>query len=92
MTWLTRAVLASASLHERWFRTLSLPHLHRDELRTRLRDRAHVLWRWGVVDPLTQRIPVLHLVRGPTPPRMLWSISCVSASRSAICLSSRATA
>jgi IS1 family transposase len=32
-----------------------------DELRTRLRDRAHVLWLWVVLDPLTKLIPVLHL-------------------------------
>jgi IS1 family transposase len=32
-----------------------------DELRTRRRDRAHVLWLWVVLDPLTKLIPVLHL-------------------------------
>jgi IS1 family transposase len=60
-TWLTRAGEHSATLHERWFRTLTLPHLQLDELRTRLRDRAHVVWLWVVVDPLTKLIPVLHL-------------------------------
>lgn len=60
-TWLTRAAEHSAMLHERWFRHLHLPHLQLDELRTRLRCRAHVLWLWVAVDPLTKLIPVLHL-------------------------------
>ena len=60
-TWLTRAGDHSAALHDRWFQHLSLPHLQLDELRTRLRDRAHVLWLWVVFDPLTKLIPVLHL-------------------------------
>ena len=46
-TWLTRAGEHSATLHDRWFRHLHLPHLQLDELRTRLRNRVHVLWLWG---------------------------------------------
>ncbi len=60
-TWLTRAGEHSAMLHDRWFQHLTLPHLQLDELRTRLRSRAHVLWLWVAVDPLTKLIPVLHL-------------------------------
>jgi transposase-like protein len=60
-TWLTRAGEHSATLHDRWFRDLHLPHVQLDELRTRLRSRAHTLWRWVVVDPLSKLIPVLHL-------------------------------
>src|SRR5918998_253886 len=60
-TWLTRAGEHSTTLHDRWFRNLTLPHLHLDELRTRLRDRARVLWLWVALDPLTKLIPVLHL-------------------------------
>ncbi len=60
-TWLTRAGEHSATLHDRWFQHLSLPHLQLDELRTRLRNRAHGLWLWVVMDPLTKLIPVLHL-------------------------------
>jgi IS1 family transposase len=59
--WLTRAGAHSTTLHDRVFRNLHLPHLQLDELRTRLRNRAHVLWLWAVVDPLTKIIPVLHL-------------------------------
>ncbi len=59
--WLTRAGEHSASLHHRGFQKLQLPHLQLDELRTRLRDRTHVLWLWVVVDPLSKLIPVLHL-------------------------------
>ena len=60
-TWLTRAGAHSATLHNRWFRHLHLPHLQLDELRTRLRSRAQVLWLWVALDPLTKLIPVLHL-------------------------------
>ncbi len=60
-TWLTRAGEHSATLHDRWLRHLHLPHLQLDELRTRLRSRAHILWLWVVLDPLTKLIPVLQL-------------------------------
>ncbi|HSH79766.1 MAG TPA: hypothetical protein VLA19_14675 [Herpetosiphonaceae bacterium] len=60
-TWLTRAGEHSATLHDRWFQRLHLPHLQLDELRTRLRQRARVLWLWVVIDPLTKLVPVLHL-------------------------------
>jgi IS1 family transposase len=60
-TWLTRAGEQSTALHQRWFRNLHLPHVQLDELRTRLRNRAKVLWLWVAVDPITKLIPVLHL-------------------------------
>jgi IS1 family transposase len=60
-TWLTRAGEHSASLHDRWFRQLQLPHLQLDELRTRLRSRVQVLWLWLALDPQTKLIPVLRL-------------------------------
>jgi IS1 family transposase len=59
--WLTRAGMHSATLHDRFFHNLTLPHLQLDELRTRLRSRVHVLWLWVVIDPLTKIIPVLQL-------------------------------
>jgi transposase-like protein/IS1 family transposase len=59
--WLTRAGEHSAVLHERWFHQLRLPHVQLDEIRTRLRSRAHTLWLWLAIDPLTKIIPVLHL-------------------------------
>ena len=59
--WLTRAGEHSATLHDRWFRQLHLPHLQLDELRTHLRNRADVLWLWVALDPLTKLIPVVHL-------------------------------
>jgi IS1 family transposase len=52
-TWVTRAGDHSMTLHR--------PHLQLDELRTRLRCRAHVLWLWLVVDPITKIIPTLHV-------------------------------
>ena len=60
-TWLTRAGKHSAALHNHWFQNLALPHIQLDELRTQLRRRAHVLWLWVALDPLTKIIPVLHL-------------------------------
>ena len=60
-TWLIRAGEHSAPLHDRWFHRLHLPHLQLDELRTRLRSRAQVLWLWVAFDPLTKLIPAVHL-------------------------------
>ncbi len=60
-TWLARAGDHGARLHDHWFRRLHLPHVQLDELRTRLRRRAHTLWLWVTIDPLTKLIPVVHL-------------------------------
>ncbi len=60
-TWLTRAGLHAQTLHNRFFRTLHIPYLQLDELRTRLRSYNQVLWLWLTVDPLTKIIPALHL-------------------------------
>jgi hypothetical protein len=60
-TWLTRAGAHSATLHERVFQRLHLPHIQLDELRSRLRARTHAVWLWLALDPLTKIIPVLHL-------------------------------
>jgi hypothetical protein len=43
-SWLTRAGEHSATLHDRVFQHLHLPHLQLDELRTRLRSHTQVLW------------------------------------------------
>jgi IS1 family transposase/transposase-like protein len=60
-TWLTRAGEHAQILHERSFRTLWLPHLQLDELRTRLRSANQILWLWLAIDPLTKIVPVLEL-------------------------------
>ncbi len=60
-TWVTRAGQHSATLHDRIFHNLHLPHIQFDELRTRLRCRAHMLWLWVAVDPLSKLMVVLHL-------------------------------
>jgi hypothetical protein len=49
------------TLHEHCFRTLHLPHLQLDELRTRLRCTTQVLWLWLAIDPCTKILPVLSL-------------------------------
>ncbi len=59
--WLTRAGAHSATLHDRVFRNLHLPHVQLDEILTRLRSRASVLWLWLAIDPISKLIPVLHL-------------------------------
>jgi transposase-like protein/IS1 family transposase len=61
MTWLTRAGAHSATLHDHTFRDLQQPHVQLDEIRTRLRSRAHGLWLWLAIDPITKIVPVLHL-------------------------------
>jgi len=60
-TWLSRAGGHAELLHERCFRTLQLPHVQLDELRTRLRSCTQVLWLWLAIDPCTKILPVLHL-------------------------------
>jgi hypothetical protein len=60
-TWLTRAGEHAQTLHERTYRTLWLPHLQLDELRTRLRSANQILWLWLAIDPLTKILPVLEL-------------------------------
>jgi transposase-like protein/IS1 family transposase len=60
-TWLSRAGEHARTFHERSFRTLWLPHLQLDELRTRLRSSKHVLWLWLAIDPTTKILPVLQL-------------------------------
>jgi transposase-like protein len=59
--WVTRAGAHSMALHDCWFRNLQLPHVQLDEIRTRLRRRAHSLWLWLAIDPITKIIPALHL-------------------------------
>jgi IS1 family transposase/transposase-like protein len=60
-TWLSRTGEHAQTLHERSFRTLRLPHLQLDELRTRLRSYKQVLWLWVAIDPCTKLLPVLQV-------------------------------
>jgi IS1 family transposase len=59
--WLTRAGKHAELFHEHCFRTLHLPYLQLDEIRTRLRCSTHVLWLWLAIDPRTKILPVLAL-------------------------------
>jgi IS1 family transposase/transposase-like protein len=59
--WLIRAGQHAERLHQALFHDLHLPHVQLDEIRTRLRARARVLWLWVAFDPLSKVIPVLHL-------------------------------
>ena len=58
-SWLLRAGEHAQTLHERCFRTLHLPHLQLDELRTRLRSANKILWLWLAIDPRTKILLVL---------------------------------
>ncbi len=58
-TWLTRARLHAASLHERLFQGLKLLHVQLDELCTKTRQRADALWIWFAVDAQSKIIAVL---------------------------------
>jgi hypothetical protein len=60
-TWLTRAAHHSALLHNHFCSDLLLAHVQLDEIRTRLRQRAHVLWLTLAVDPISKLIPTLYL-------------------------------
>jgi IS1 family transposase/transposase-like protein len=60
-TWLSRAGEHAQTLHTHYFRTLHLPHLQLDEIRTRLRSSSQVLWLWLALDPGTKILPVLEL-------------------------------
>jgi hypothetical protein len=60
--WLNRARQQAERLHEVLLRDLCLPHLQLDEIRTRLRAHAQVLWLWVAFDPLTKLMPVVYLV------------------------------
>jgi IS1 family transposase len=59
--WLHRASQQAERLHAGLLRDLGLPHLQLDEIRTRLRARAQVLWLWVAIDPLTKLIPAWQL-------------------------------
>ncbi len=61
-TWAAHPGAHSATLHNRWFRNLHLAQLQLDDLRTRLRSRAHRLWLWVVLDPISKLIPLLQLM------------------------------
>src|SRR5579859_2538125 len=58
-TWLTRAGLQVAALHERLFQNLKLLHVQLDELCTKTRQAADTLWVWFAIDARTKIIPVL---------------------------------
>ncbi|HEX6553441.1 MAG TPA: hypothetical protein VF026_11820 [Ktedonobacteraceae bacterium] len=60
-TWLTRAGKHAELFHKHSFRSLHIPHLQLDEIRTRLRSSTQVLWLWLAIDPCTKLLPVLHL-------------------------------
>ncbi|HEU5098662.1 MAG TPA: hypothetical protein VFU22_06575 [Roseiflexaceae bacterium] len=87
-TWLMRAGAHSATLHDRLFGALHLSHVQLDELRMWLRCRAHALWLWLAIDPLTKIIAVLHL-GAHAGRRPHGDTSCKGGWREAACRSSR---
>jgi IS1 family transposase len=59
--WRDRAARHADHLHGHFLRDLYLPHPQLDEVRTRLRPRARVVWLWLALDPRTKLIPALAL-------------------------------
>jgi hypothetical protein len=55
-----RAGMHRATMHDHWLRQMHLPHVQLDEIRTRLRNRAHTLWLWLALEELTKLAPTLH--------------------------------
>ncbi len=56
---MTRAGLHATSLHQRLFQGLKLLHVQLDELCTKTRQEADMLWVWFAVDARTKIIAVL---------------------------------
>jgi hypothetical protein len=59
--WQTRAGRHADRLHDHLFRRLHLPHIHLDEICTRLFGRCDGLWVRVALDPLTKIVPATHL-------------------------------
>jgi IS1 family transposase len=60
-SWLRRAGLHSASLHQQRCSNLLLGHIQLDEICTRLRSRSPKLWLWLTIEPVSKLVPVLQL-------------------------------
>jgi IS1 family transposase len=59
--WRNRAAQQATCLHHQFLRDLQLSCVQLDEIRTRLRSRARVLWLWLALEPRTKLIPALAL-------------------------------
>jgi hypothetical protein len=59
-SWLTRAGLHAANLHEHFFQGLSFSHIQLDELWANVRQESQEVWVWAVMEVTTKLVPVIH--------------------------------
>ena len=60
-TWLTRAGLHAAKLHDHFFRRLKFQHLQLDELWANVRQKSREVWIWTTLEVTTKIVPVIRL-------------------------------
>ena len=60
-TWLTRAGLHAAKLHDHFFQRLTFRHIQLDELWANVRQKSHEVWVWTSMEVTTKIVPVIQL-------------------------------
>ena len=60
-TWLTRAGLHAAKVHEHFFQRLRLDHIQLDELWAQVRQESQEVWVWVAMEATTKIVPVIQL-------------------------------
>jgi hypothetical protein len=58
-SWLTRAGLHAAKLHEQVFRALQFQHIQLDELWAHIRQESQEVWVWVAIEATTKIVPVM---------------------------------
>ena len=60
-SWLTRAGLHAAKVHEHFFQRLRLDHIQLDELWAHVRQESQEVWVWVALEATTKIVPVIQL-------------------------------
>jgi hypothetical protein len=60
-TWLTRAGLHAAKLHDHFFRRLRSQPLPLDELWANVRQKSREVWVWTTLEVTTKSVPLIRL-------------------------------
>jgi hypothetical protein len=71
-TWLTRAGLHAAKLHDHFFQGLEFQHIQLDELWANGRQKSREVWVWTTMDVTTKIVPVIRL--GPRTLAMAYAV------------------
>jgi IS1 family transposase len=71
-SWLTRAGLHAAKLHEQVFRALQFQHIQLDELWANVRQESQEVWVWVAMEATTKIVPVMQL--GPRTLEMAYAV------------------